>query len=162
MGYGIRLHPVLAARVRVAVVCVVSACATALAGCGADDAGAGDPSEESTNPFRVEGPLTLLQLGEATADTCLGDYLLEDGQLQVTDCATAGAMPVVAATSFGESAPPEQPSATSIAEGASAVCGPLIDAWATAEDPGATAVHVMVYPDVWEGPTTPLICAARR
>lgn len=152
----------LAGRLRVAVVCALSAFATALAGCGAGDAGAGDPAEESTNPFRVEGPLTLLPIGEATQDTCLGDYLLEEGQLQVTDCSTAGAMPVVAATSFAESAPLERPSATSIAEGASAVCGPLIDAWVTAEDPGAVAVHVMVYPDVWEGPTTPLICAARR
>lgn len=135
--------------------CALVACVTALSGCSDNST-----SSETDSPWRVVGEITLIPFASATIDTCLGDYLLLDGQLQVTDCTTPGAMQVVGITSFGAEAPAKQPTDVEVATLADILCAPIIEAWAGSNRPdSSTPFEVFSYPDEWSGPETPLVCA---
>lgn len=105
--------------------------------------------------------MVLVPFSDVTMKDCLGDYLLEGGDLQVTGCATPGAMPVVAITTFGETAPAEKPTRSEVAVMADAICEPLIHDWVASSDAGGQALQVLSYPEVWEGASTALVCAVR-
>jgi hypothetical protein len=145
----------LAPLTRAVVACALAACATMVSGCSSEK-----PASGTENPWRVSGTITLAPFSEITTETCLGDYLLLDKQVQITDCATPGAMQVVGVTSFGDAAPADSPTDLDIAAMAEKVCAPLIGDWTQSQLSVTThPFSIFSYPDEWSGPSTPLICA---
>jgi hypothetical protein len=108
-----------------------------------------------------EAPLKLIAFDEVTAEHCLGDTAVRDGKVPTTDCGNEGAFEITGVIAFGEDAPNVMPSPATLGGMATDRCTPTYEDWAKSNG-GISLVgltQVVMYPEQWEGSTTPLVCA---